>query len=578
MPRDSKNKALDETLFSARVAAFRKASSGKECTCSERGALRTVVILSFENRYAMAGGLGTVMEYLPGALQDAGERVIMITPFHERLSSMRQAHRRGAFSCRFHRLQMSAGTGALPVSCFEEKQSLIPTYYIAIDGCFQGEQSPYACTDSGALVRDSLSFCAAIPFVCAQLGITDRILFHLHDWETAAAALSVQNAERDGILRQARPVLTLHNSFDAFVGRQAYRDYLGIDQGDTTIIRAVLDRCTLPVTTVSSCFSVELTNDPLQTGVFAPHLQEALRRSLPIGIENGIFGSAEPAESIVRRGRTKDVMRNQKAALRSELLRRMTNHRSGECVGRFRGGSGPVFFLSGRMDLGQKGFDLAFRAFERLPRNCAKLLFSPSPGSVASGDRQWQHALEYFERFTSRCKGDIEIWPFRLPYEQYRVFLEGSDFLVMPSFYEPFGAATEGMLSGTPVIARATGGLIQQVAPLQSPHLPLYYPSAIQDLWSATGPSGLLFREQQHAGDKAEWNAIISADLAGRTGIPLYERMVTEFEKAFRAAISVYANPETYFGLIHAGYTRAGLFDWVKASGRYRNVFDLVLK
>ena len=39
----------------------------------------------------------------------------------------------------------------------------------------------------------------------------------------------------------------------------------------------------------------------------------------------------------------------------------------------------------------------------------------------------------------------------------------GATFAVMPSFYEPFGAATEAYLAGTPVIARATGGLTGQV-------------------------------------------------------------------------------------------------------------------
>jgi len=36
------------------------------------------------------------------------------------------------------------------------------------------------------------------------------------------------------------------------------------------------------------------------------------------------------------------------------------------------------------------------------------------------------------------------------------LLLKGASYLIMPSFYEPFRSATEGFISGTPVVARAT--------------------------------------------------------------------------------------------------------------------------
>ena len=39
----------------------------------------------------------------------------------------------------------------------------------------------------------------------------------------------------------------------------------------------------------------------------------------------------------------------------------------------------------------------------------------------------------------------------------------GSTFGVMPSIYEPFGSAIEFLTRGTPVVARKTGGLVNQV-------------------------------------------------------------------------------------------------------------------
>ena len=54
------------------------------------------------------------------------------------------------------------------------------------------------------------------------------------------------------------------------------------------------------------------------------------------------------------------------------------------------------------------------------------------------------------------------IYPFRME-AGYQELMAGATYVVMPSLYEPFGAATEPYLAGTPVVARATGGLTDQV-------------------------------------------------------------------------------------------------------------------
>ena len=43
---------------------------------------RTIVYCSFENRFAMGGGLGQVSVLAPRALARSGENVIFVSPYH----------------------------------------------------------------------------------------------------------------------------------------------------------------------------------------------------------------------------------------------------------------------------------------------------------------------------------------------------------------------------------------------------------------------------------------------------------------------------------------------------------------
>jgi hypothetical protein len=140
--------------------------------------------------------------------------------------------------------------------------------------------------------------------------------------------------------------------------------------------------------------------------------------------------------------------------------------------------------------------------------------------------------LGFLKALAEERAGDVKVFPFRMA----RGFLElmrGSTYLVMASLYEPFGAATEGYAKGTPVVARATGGLVQQVAP---------YPSGVMgqavrriaDRYHARGaaPTGFLFREPELVWEDilAGWEHIVACEyepgdrVAERTGAPLFRR------------------------------------------------------
>ena len=326
-------------------------------------------------------------------------------------------------------------------------------------------------------------FCIAVPHALARLGIARNILFHANDWETAAIALSSKISVIARLVESAKAVLTLHNSYDAALPKQITSRYFSMLIPDTTVLRAFIPLLSGPLTTVSTPFAHELRADPLQRSCFASHLQDVFSRNPPLGIENGAFGGQEPAFSRTvidkcvsggygpllaeKTGRNAAFWTRIAASLDKRVIGALSRPALHERV--------PVFFLSGRVDLLQKGFDVIFSAFQRLRRGSARLFFLPNVGGPGAASGAPGRDLDFFRDIALRCTGDIALWPFFLPQEEYKILLRGASFLVMPSLYEPFGAATEGFAAGTPVVARATGGLWIQVAPVAPVYVPPFY-------------------------------------------------------------------------------------------------------
>ncbi|HMD68362.1 MAG TPA: glycogen/starch synthase, partial [Chitinivibrionales bacterium] len=415
------------------------------------GASRTVVLLAFENEYASLGGLSVVTRFLPEHLRKAGENVVFITPYHPNHAAVREARARGKFREEFT-IPFACGGESRRLCCLRDAGASIPSYFLAVDGQFTAEEHPYSYSDSASLLADSLAFCVAVPHALARLGIVRNILFHANDWETAAIALFSKTAIIDRLVVSAKTVLTLHNSYDAGLPKEAAGRYCSRPMPDATVLRAFIPLLNGPLTTVSTPFAHELRADPLQRGCFANHLQDVFSRNPPVGIENGAFcgpktvvsreataawGSGDATLLISEKNRRSDAFWSRmESCIDIRVIGRLSRPAPGERV--------PVFFLSGRVDFLQKGFDVVFSAFLRLRRGSARLFFSPNVGGVAEANGAQGPELDFFNNIALRCEGDIAVWPFYIPHDEYRVLLRGASFLVMPSLYEPFGAATEG--------------------------------------------------------------------------------------------------------------------------------------
>ncbi len=110
----------------------------------------------------------------------------------------------------------------------------------------------------------------------------------------------------------------------------------------------------------------------------------------------------------------------------------------------------------------QKGFQLLLEASEGIFKTlCYQGIIG---GSVASGDRRAEEIARGLVQLQSYYPKDVSV---NLGFQDVSIPLLSCDVFLMPSLYEPGGIVQlEALLSGCPVIARATGGLRDTIHPI----------------------------------------------------------------------------------------------------------------
>lgn len=544
-----------------------------------QGEKRTVVIAAFENTYAYLGGLAAVTRYLPRYLKKHGERIIFISPLYKKIPAVKQAIASGEIIKKISGIPCKLGTFQGLAACYQQNHSDYPIYYLDCDGFFTAGHDPYTYADKTGLLFDALVFSCAVPFILKALNLNRDIIIHTHDWETALIALSTKIAVIKGILDSVKSVLTLHNSYDEGLPDGVLEYFLGKPSLRRSVLQTSIPLLDGPLTTVSEQFAAELMHDPLQREVFADHLQHSFSMNAPIGIGNGPFKSFRSIINKKILAETNQgkwqLLNSRKIQMRRKLLALLSHSKDTRIIGKLtfkkEQDTIPLFFMSGRFDIMQKGFDVIFHAFKRVRMGSAKLIFSPS--NVSNGT---DSAYTFFSRYTSECEGDITVWPFIIPREIYRYFISGSSYLVMPSFYEPFGAATEGFVNGTPVIARATGGLWDQIVSVLPCTVPPYYASYSKTTRDrAMPPCGILYHEEYAGVDIGkEWRSIFSSLPDKRMSSKLYSSMVDAAYEAIKAAIEIFQDTERYNQLIENGRYSLERFSWDDVAEKYRRIYS----
>ena len=568
---------------------------------------RTVVFATMESEFSRYGGLGAVMSILPRGML-AHEHCVVLAPHFANLTNLDAHQRRGNIQDHSLRLRFSLSIAGRPhhIEVTEVVQRVdhaagpreLKTYLVAADnGSFTAPKSPYLnpCDptresdphtnpiNQEQLLEDALLFCAVAPTVLTELAkageVAPELVLHLQDWQTAAISCAMPRALLYPAIRAYRCALTLHNPYDRCISEYSSvvaREmalHLGLNHGN--VLEQVLAegpdgqaRVSGPVSTVSETYARELREHPLFTRYFAGHLQHGLGQRGLVGIDNGIFNPlALPAAALEQAGAGDlTALLAEKNGQRRAMMEVMGTYRPEAAWGELEGlesFDGPLVLMFGRDDPRQKGYDVAARALRELPPGAVKVVFTPMPGD------EGLLGLEFLRRLAEDRPGDVKVFPFRMEHG-YDALQRGASFLFMPSFYEPFGGAVEGYAVGTPVIARRTGGLAQQVIPFPD-----------------EGATGFLYKEAlaPHEED-AGWKTLQACEYWNHNPVQdrveqrqshcsLFSAMATTAAAALRQATDFYredlaAGQPQYARMMLNGARLMEAFGWERAVDKYR--------
>ena len=533
-----------------------------------------IIFASFESRFAKSGGLAAVTVNTLPWLQQVNEykRSALISPFYPAIMDSAPLKNTGLkTSVIFGQRLVEVEIWSCTVPYQDPAPGEVQEYFLRAEGFFTADNAlkdPYIyyAEDPGAndaaLRTSSLFFCKAVPAVLAALGFSTDTVIHAQEWQTALLSLTVKEAMIEEQLHSCAVIYTLHNPFDSYFTAAELKQAAGAPRqvriehmlaGGATAWQIGLQLADGPITTVSRNFAHEFTRDPIHTDHFAPHLQSIFQRGGVYGINNGPFLPFS-ADFPKRDKHSLKEIAARKKTKRAELLQVLEEYTPPQRFGRltWKGGSitrlpdtVPILVMSGRLDPGQKGYDLLLQAIERFAPDEIKVILTPL--ATRSGD------LDYFYQVAGKCDGNLTVFPIRMQ-QGYQALQSGSTYGLMPSIYEPFGAAIEYMVAGTAVIARETGGLVDQIT---------------------NGVNGFLFRERpdhynlEHIRAFAEAAAIVQ----WRKTNPWVLDMVAALEAALREAASLFADqPERYYEMVRQGFAAAARFSWEENARSYGQV------
>mgnify|MGYP000877089829 CR=1 FL=1 len=543
-----------------------------------------LAVVAYESPFAPCGGVAAVMKHLPGALAaEAGGRVAVFTPLHYR---MLQAPRPADLLLAAV-YSVPLGTRQVTVNLRHLAQDPIDWYFVGTDQIelFAGAPDPYGV--GANLTRDALFFGAAVARGLWMLDPRAAWGLHVIDWQAATTALALASG---GQIWPHRVQLALHNSYDAPL-RYYDLHQVGISPHDcppagspetSTVLLRALPLVAPTVCTVSQQFAHDLVSEPLHTHLLAAHLQPHLPGRLR-GVDDGCFvapsvpaeiTSAKPAAAPARLLAWKRERWVQAVEALTTLPGQEHEPVWGDRVAFAQAaasGALAPLLMGGRDDSQQKGYDLAAAAIDRLlAADCpAQFILLPMPGGEGLA------GLGYLRELAARWPSRVLALPFR--FRGYADLLAGTAYGLMPSLYEPFGSANEFYLAGTAVIARATGGLVQQVVPMPLASGWAVGVERLARAWHqpAAVPTGYLFREDEGLSAQPEaWWRLRGSRYGGPDGRehqPLFGSMVDAFVDVTQAAVTRWRDePEAYATMVLAGlqHVRDG-FTWQRAAREY---------
>lgn len=434
-----------------------------------------------------SGGLGDVLAGLPPALDGQGVDVRVITPRYGAASKFNSLGGAEALTPWPVPLQIVLAGRPIEVRVYEARthRGYATTYFVEAEHLSRG--TVYGYSDDAYRFAVFGKAAVAIASVLARSKNVGRVsVLHAHDWH---AALSIYYAKSLASSIQGIPcVFTIHNL--AFQGqeRASAAQYLDVgwdafhdifeDRGTLNLMKGAMlaaDR----ITTVSPTYSQEI-----RTARYG-HGMDGLLRFLSgklRGITNGIDTSVWDPQTDKHLAASYDVTDLAgKAACRDALRFELGLVQS----------DAPILGCVSRLS-SQKGIDHLCDAADDFVRRGGQIVV------LGEGDEELERRLHWLQ-MTHR--GAIA---FRRAFDEglaHRIYA-GADLFAMPSRFEPCGLAQMySMRYGTVPIARATGGLVDTIAPLHSKH-------------EVGGATGILYASDASNGflDAARWGLEVARD------------------------------------------------------------------
>jgi glycogen synthase len=541
--------------------------------------IQNVVFCSFENRFAKSGGLAAVTTNILPYLKEVNNipNVVLMTPFYPNIMDKNKLKPTGLyFSVPFNNIKIQVDLFEYTWNYSKPVNGSVKEYYLKADGFFEAKnrlQDPYLYIEGDSRLNDNamresaLFYCKAVPWALNSLNIRENIILHLQEWQTALISLTSKTAMLNNTLKSCGTAQTMHNSYDSFIPSEllsgitdgTMKQKLSAVRGNgLTAYQIGLQLVDAPLTTVSEHFAKELTTDIFQTEYFAPHLQSIFKKDNVYGVDNGTFIDPSP-EYIKKEKPSLAEIKKIKLRKRKALLNILSLYKPKDRIGglTYRGktitklpDNIPVILMSGRYDPLQKGYDILLRAIEKFSEDEIKVIMTPL--TVRNSD------LDYFYEVACKCKGNLTVFPFRME-KGYNELQTGATFGVMPSIYEPFGAAVEYMANGTVNIGRATGGLLDQI----------------------DADCGFLYKEDavfctsENIRAFAETGNIVQM----RKTNPWIQSMADNLYETLKKAIYIYQyNPDGYYRMITNGFRKLKFFTWESSAEKYFQVYKKVCR
>lgn len=405
------------------------------------GIARVLFVTSEMGGYLKAGGLGEVSAALPRAMGDLCDVRVLMPGF----PSVRDRHPD------IQVIRQMPATASLPawsLGCVKTGDGLT-LYLVLCDELYNRPGSPYCGTDGVEFADNDIRF-ARLSLAAAEIasGEADPTwvpdVVHANDWPSALAVgyLRWRNLDTPSIL-------TIHNL--AYQGLYAPERLgaLGIPDaafnvegsefhGKLSFLKTGIYYAS-HVTTVSDTYAHEITTAQHGCGLDGL-LARRMQRGELTGIVNGIDESWTELADDIRRERDLADWK----AKNAEEVRELFDLSASE---------GPLFSIVSRL-VHQKGIDLSIEVADRIVENGGQIVVT------GQGEPDIEDAVR---DLTRRHPGKVGA---RIGFDdkEARAMFAGSDFLLMPSRFEPCGLSQMYAQSvGSLPIAYRTGGLADTI-------------------------------------------------------------------------------------------------------------------